>query len=1094
MLVRHLSAYASSLQHLNYTVDVLYLPKETRLSLLQLSEYANDHGLPVQSSKIAFTPAKLVGTRIYTQSQYDLFVSLADESVPPYIGAGLVSLHSCVACLHQASTSSSKTVTLSSYDVVLTPSIESYEQYLVHTEDEMVANVRSGALIPQIFPLVPPYNMSSLLKSGSGTSLPGHFAPPDDVDSYGARGHEAFQQFTSALGRILTHAKSARPLRQAVHRAGSSVRPVRVNPQSSQMAVCIELRYHYALRSSVINVMSHLPSWSLTVFHGLSNGRFVDEVLIDMPEIELKQLPFKTLTAANYSALVTSFGFWSRVRAETVLLFHPGTVLTGDLEPSLLVPGVVADVVRPRERLELGLPSSDAGVHPVALVDVKKARSRQAPSKTAWHALCAVTADGDCYRNAESETAVAITATANVENDTRLKKMVGAAFNVSINVFDLDSPPRTDDALAWSTYTPSAGAPKTAALYTPYNIIYGGGESYLLQSAASLQSFGYDVDIIVDPGNVAKTVDDVIRTATGLRVDIKRQGLRLLHVAHSGDTLEMQPHNYSVFYLMGNEKVPFLRGIGLLNIYVCQFPFDLDLPPDSTRTKTLTTYDYVFVYSHYVYNYYSKYVSPLFASMVDADMLIPQVELLPPAVQPFQIPRKHATRRRNIALLGRIFLARQGKGQHVAIAAFKALQGRIPANTRLLLIGNVVPGHEAYLQQLSRKAAGLNIDIITGQSQERVLELLQSSLVQWHMTGSDLVARDPASYEHFGMAMVEGMSLGCLPVVLKHGGAADIVQDGVNGYLAADVDEIVEKTAAAFALSPAERQKMTDAGRLQADVFSPAEFTRKFEVIVRRGLLTRPFRHAIRHGAPVMRAHTPLAVSRSTTNLAVIIEPRQHYALRFCTLNVMAHLPRAQWGLHVFHGNTNEKFTRSVLADVDNVRYTRLPIGVMTIPMYNDLLKSRAFWESMQAENVLLFQTDSLLLGTDVGLYAGHYDYVGAPWHQENEKWAPMRDVLGHEGVGNGGLSLRTTASALEIITKHGAASNSSENEDVFFVKHIVGDGYRLPKRATAYEFCLEVPCRELESVETPFALHAAWLYNDESRVAELLDKAVSVV
>ena len=228
-----------------------------------------------------------------------------------------------------------------------------------------------------------------------------------------------------------------------------------------------------------------------------------------------------------------------------------------------------------------------------------------------------------------------------------------------------------------------------------------------------------------------------------------------------------------------------------------------------------------------MYTHYAKFVSSLFESMVDADLLIPQVELLPPAVQPFEAVPAVTAPRQHIALLGRIFLSRQGKGQHVAIAAFKALQGRIPADARLLLIGNVVPGHEAYLDQLRRKAAGLNVDIITGQSQERVLQLLQSALVQWHMTGADLIVRDPASYEHFGMAIVEGMSLGCLPVVLKHGGGVDIVQDGVNGFLAADVDEIIDKTAAAYALPAADLRKMTAAGGKQATMFSPSAFSRK---------------------------------------------------------------------------------------------------------------------------------------------------------------------------------------------------------------------------------------------------------------------------
>jgi hypothetical protein len=94
-------------------------------------------------------------------------------------------------------------------------------------------------------------------------------------------------------------------------------------------------------------------------------------------------------------------------------------------------------------------------------------------------------------------------------------------------------------------------------------------------------------------------------------------------------------------------------------------------------------------------------------------------------------------------------------------------------------------------------------------------------------------------------------------------------------------------------------------------------------------------------------------------------------------------------------------------------------------------------------------------------------------------------------GVGNGGLSLRTSAAALAVIRAHGHRSNSSEQEDVFFARHLAADGFRLAPRRTAYDFCLEVPCTDVGEVAVPFAVHAAWYYNDEKRVMGLLDRAV---
>ena len=649
----------------------------------------------------------------------------------------------------------------------------------------------------------------------------------------------------------------------------------------------------------------------------------------------------------------------------------------------------------------------------------------------------------------------------------------------------------TRSSIPWATYTPSAGAPKTAAVYTPYDIIYGGGESYLLQSIASLQSFGYAVDILVDPVNLARSLDDVMRTAKGLRVDLKRAGLRLRHVAHAGSELVGVPGSYSIFYLMGNEKAPKLRGIGLVNFYMCQFPFDLDdaiVPP---RTRTLASYDYVLVNSHFTYAHYSKYISPTFEAMVDADMLIPQVALLHPPVQPFAgvgaltapPPRRHIT------LLGRIFRGRQSKGQDLAIAAFEHLKGRIPSDVRLRLVGNLVPGHEAYLDTLKRRAAHLNVDIVVGQPHETVLDLLRTTRVLWHMTGAGIVYADPASHEHFGMAIVEGMSLGSLPIVLNRGGVVDIVKDGVNGYLADDLDDIARKTLQAYGLDDDAYGRMSRAAVHTAASFSADAFTRAFKMLVDRGFLARPFRHTVRHAAPALRPRRPLAVSRSPSNTAVLVEPRQHYALRFCTLNVVRHLPPS-WGLHVFYGTTNGAFARSALADVDGVRYTRMQHAIMTIPQYNDLLKSESFWTSLRADNVLLFQTDSVLLRSDLGSFVGRYDYVGAPWHEANERWSVMRGNL-PGGVGNGGLSLRTSAAALAIIRAHGHNSNSSEQEDVFFARHMASDGFRLAPRLAAYDFCLEVPCADLRVVDVPFAVHAAWYYNDERRVMGLLDRAL---
>ena len=74
--------------------------------------------------------------------------------------------------------------------------------------------------------------------------------------------------------------------------------------------------------------------------------------------------------------------------------------------------------------------------------------------------------------------------------------------------------------------TPGAGTGNTgiqqgkSAVATPYNLIPGGGERYLLSMVKAMQLMGEHVDIIVYPGNSCATVQCVKGTAEAVRVDI----------------------------------------------------------------------------------------------------------------------------------------------------------------------------------------------------------------------------------------------------------------------------------------------------------------------------------------------------------------------------------------------------------------------------------------------------------------------------------------------------------------------------------------------------------------------------------------------
>lgn len=186
---------------------------------------------------------------------------------------------------------------------------------------------------------------------------------------------------------------------------------------------------------------------------------------------------------------------------------------------------------------------------------------------------------------------------------------------------------------------------------------------------------------------------------------------------------------------------------------------------------------------------------------------------------------------------------------------------------------------------------------------------------------------------------------------------------------------------------------------------------------------------------------------------------------------------------------------------------------------YNRLMLSPEFYERFSRfRYVLICQTDCLIFHDSLAHFCQlGYDYIGAPWSGK------YRSPMGN--VGNGGLSLRNTQSALSIL-KRGRLTNNirlnlsfptqqshffmaemplrilrfftphnnikfflsrfNQNEDVFwsryahrFVKH-----FRIPSEDEAVKFAIEGNARyylsQLGPGKLPFGCHAWWQHDRE--------------
>jgi hypothetical protein len=148
-----------------------------------------------------------------------------------------------------------------------------------------------------------------------------------------------------------------------------------------------------------------------------------------------------------------------------------------------------------------------------------------------------------------------------------------------------------------------------------------------------------------------------------------------------------------------------------------------------------------------------------------------------------------------------------------------------------------------------------------------------------------------------------------------------------------------------------------------------------------------------------------------------------------------------KWGLQIFHSEENEIYVKNIVKDWENVVLNRIEIEDITKEIYSELLKSIKFWELVKGEIILSFQTDSLLLRSNIEEFLD-YDFIGAPWSKPKEG----------KFVGNGGLSIRNKSKTIEYLKKY--ENEEGVWEDIFFVKHL--EDYQLPDILTAMKFSVE--------------------------------------
>lgn len=295
----------------------------------------------------------------------------------------------------------------------------------------------------------------------------------------------------------------------------------------------------------------------------------------------------------------------------------------------------------------------------------------------------------------------------------------------------------------------------------------GGGLPYVLAIAAAL----------AEEGEVR------VRFPAALRTDLARKlfpipldGLRLEHDSRRSTMAREVSDVLSGFgyrrVVVQATEVPRLRGLRNAHL-VCEFPFQTRLGPGSRLRLAL--------FRSVVAN--SAYT----ARWIERRWGRP-AQVLHPAV--FPIPPRE--KRPWIVALGRFAGGGRSKRQLEMVEVFRGLVERGLAGWELHLIGTGQDPES--VRRVVEAARGLPVTIHLDAPRKELEEVCGAASLFWHFTGAlEDPEAAPERMEHFGIATVEAMSAGAVPVVVARGGQPEIVEEGA-GLLWETFEECAEQT------------------------------------------------------------------------------------------------------------------------------------------------------------------------------------------------------------------------------------------------------------------------------------------------------------
>lgn len=367
---------------------------------------------------------------------------------------------------------------------------------------------------------------------------------------------------------------------------------------------------------------------------------------------------------------------------------------------------------------------------------------------------------------------------------------------------------------------------KRAFVYSPFMLIPGGGEKYILTLAAAL-SKNYQTTVIFPE----------IYSTHRLKMVAEDLGINASSLAISTWNTALKENRPDVFVAMGNEIIPPVAAIGRHNYYHCQFPFPLAYMARPDALELLSGYQELIVNSDFtkkeIYKQLKQYalqdlpIHIVYPPCWDGDTKRQLQKIQQKEIQDKQI---------SIINIGRFFRHGHSKRQDIVLEIIKQLKYTPKANEWNIsgtLLGSVSKSEEEYYKSLQKQAKQLKVNMASNVERSDIDVAYQNANVYIHAAGfGKQEGYSPHELEHFGITIIEAMVNGVIPLVYPAGGPLEIVTKVGVGEVFNDVNDAVSKIWKIIDMSTIEKKLAQEKMIEECKDFSTLAFNEKIQSLI----------------------------------------------------------------------------------------------------------------------------------------------------------------------------------------------------------------------------------------------------------------------